>query len=417
VTFTLNLPTQYGKAWDAIPAVSREINRRISGHPSHDWVDLVASKYPRRRFERALFVNWTNGWLEHRLFLDPGIVETAVSIHERFLPMTEFNARYIGANASAVVGGISGAGEAGVWFNGVSHAPDLAVWGRDLGAAQTKWLELHGAMFSEAPPNQHAPAITIERRQITSADDFPEGPFDFVVNHCGASCLTHPDRVFRAIARNMRADGIMVSYDYIGPHRYQFSRDQWIRVRELNQELPRELRHDLVYPHLPTLLATDPTKGLHSELLLSTLRRYFTIDDFRPVGGAVAFPLLNDNEGLFGFAADLGRAVEEIVMPADWDYLCRQPNSSLFAFWTAQPNHAALRDRQALAAFTREEESRETAARHNGGFYYPPTQPHRVAYRADVWKGPGASTPPRTNVPMWRRIARTILSNRGKTPR
>jgi hypothetical protein len=76
-----------------------------------------------------------------------------------------------------------------------------------------------------------------------------------------------------------------------------------------------------------------------------------------------------------------------------------------------------LRDRQALAAFTREEESRETAARHNGGFYYPPTQPHRVAYRADVWKGPGASTPPRTNVPMWRRIARTILSNRGKTPR
>ena len=56
------------------------------------------------------------------------------------------------------------------------------------------------------------------------------------------------------------------------------------------------------YPHLPTMLHDDPTEAIHSELIVETLQRYFHVERFVPLGGAIAYPLLTFNARLLELA-------------------------------------------------------------------------------------------------------------------
>src|SRR4029078_2762564 len=97
---------------------------------------------------------------------------------------------------------------------------------------------------------------------------FPESGFDLVVNHAGCHHIAYLDRVLRAVNNIMTDDGYFINYDYVGPHRNQYSFHQWNEIILLNRSLPEELQNELAYPHLPTMLATDPTEAIHSELIL-----------------------------------------------------------------------------------------------------------------------------------------------------
>ena len=58
---------------------------------------------------------------------------------------------------------------------------------------------------------------------------------------------------------------------------------------ELWDQLPAPLRTKMSYPHVPTMIATDPTEAIHSDLIVETLARYFDLVEVRPVGGAIAY--------------------------------------------------------------------------------------------------------------------------------
>jgi hypothetical protein len=385
--YTLEIPDDdTPKNWTTIPFAATEINRRISGHRMRDCFEVFASKHGDRTFKRALFLNRTDFWLEQRLYFDLNLFTSAVAIHERHLPLPEFNARYSNANASAVIGGKNGKGQAGVWFNALSQNAKLAVWEPDLEIAQETWLARHGKMLSETVVRpREVFKLPIERTQFSESGEMPDGPFDLVINYMGGQSITHPDRIFRAICRQMAPDGLMLNFDYVGPHRYQYSTELWERVTVINEQLPESARHRLIYPRLSEMLERDPTDAVHSELTLETMKRYFTLHDLRPAGGAIAHPILSQNPKVFGFVRDFDKVAAD-VMAADWDYLREHPESTFLAYWTAQPNHAALDNREQLVEFTREEDRREETAEKNGGCYYPQTQLHRVLYPHDAWR-------------------------------
>jgi len=300
---------RFGGFWNGIPAVKAEIFRRISGDPELRQSSYFHRLVGGRRFERGLFLACGNGRVE-REFYEAGIVAAAV---------------------------------------GIDISSELLEEATALGA---------GLPFAYHHMDMNQGVL-------------PEGPFDLIVNVSAGHHVASVDRVFRAFAARLPEDGYFYSYDYVGPHRFQYPWHQWEAIWELNESLPEGARQKLAYAHMPTMLKFDPTEAVHPELMLATHRRYFTMDAFRPSGGALAYHLLTFNEALDALPDAERAAVVETVMRADEAYLRAHPESTLFAFWFGRPRKDVLEQAELLASWEAEETAREAAALRNGHRYYP----------------------------------------------
>ena len=304
-----------GRYWNDLDCVVQMFNNRISGCPEGSWYSHFA-RTTDKTFTRALILNCGNGWVERDL-IRAGLVKEAV---------------------------------------GIDYSSAL--------------LEQASAAADEAN-------LPIRYHQMdTNSASFPDDEFDLVVNYAAAHHISMIDRVFRELCTLLPEDGWFVSFDYVGPHRNQYRADAWEAAWQVNAELPEHVRQEMSYPNLPTMLHDDPTEAIHSELIVETLLRYFEVEQFTPLGGAVAYPLLTHNQRLFAID-DLAERTRwaEMILAADDAFLRDHPDSSLFAYVAARPNKAALSSSAQLARWTNEEIERERTAEQNGGEYYP-----RLAY-------------------------------------
>ena len=279
--------------WNDLEVVQRRINERISGDPTRKWHEHLA-RQTGRTFKRALILNCGNGWVEREL-VEYGLVAEAV---------------------------------------GMDYSQPLVEQAAAAG----------GRVATYVPPGER-------QHRIVS-----RGEFDLVVNHAARHHIAAIDRVFREVCRILPEDGVFVSLDYVGPHRLQYRLDAWEEVWRLNHELPESLRHDLLYPPMPVALVVDPTEAIHSELILPTFHRYFAEDQFTPLGGAVAYPLLTHNTRVFASEDDGWRGgwIERILQ-ADDEFLEEHPDSSLFAYFSGRPVKAVLRRTDLLDEWGSEE--------------------------------------------------------------
>jgi SAM-dependent methyltransferase len=298
-----------GGYWNDLDAVVSRINEWISGDPHRSWHEHFGFA-SGRTFERALILNCGNGWVEREL-LGTGLVGEAVGID---------------CSASLLADARAAAADQGL---------------------PLRYVEMN-----------------------VNTDELPAGPFDLVVNHAAAHHIAAIDGVFRRLCRLLPEDGWFVSFDYVGPHRNQYTAEAWEAAWELNLRLPEDIRQDLAYPHLPTMLVTDPTEAIHSELIVETFRRYFVEHEFVPLGGALAYPLLTHNRRLFETTDEVARAEwVDRILEADADFLRTHPESSLFAYFSGTPNKSVLEETRQLERWQTDEEARERRAAENGGEY------------------------------------------------
>lgn len=310
--------------WNDLQLVQRYLNERSSGDPDVTWSEHLAA-HTGRTFAKALVLNCGNGWVE-RALVTAGLVKEAV---------------------------------------GVDYAEDLLV------AARTE---------------ADAAGLPLRYHQLdTNTARWPEDGFDLVINHAAGHHVARLDTVFRSIAELLPEDGLFVSYDFLGAHRNQYPTAQWEAAWLANEALPARFRHQLVYPHLPTMLVTDPTEAIHAELIMPVLRRYFDVDHFSALGGGVAYPVLTFNEAVFARPEEEVAAAVAQVLAADAAYTDADPEGrTLFGYVIARPRKAALTDRDQLAAWTAEEDERERRAVADGGRYYPDTMLSVLYERLDV---------------------------------
>jgi SAM-dependent methyltransferase len=299
--------------WNELDAVRRMFNQRISSRSVGPWFSdfSLGRSEPLRR---ALILNCGNGWVEREM---------------------------ISADVMAEAVGI----------------------------------DYSEALLGEARQEASAQALPLTYHQMNvNAAAFPPDEFDLVVNYAGAHHISLIDRVFREICRLLPEDGWLLSLDYVGPHRNQYTPAAWERAWTVNNELPPHVRQTMTFPHLPTMLLDDPTEAIHSELIVETLYRYFRVERFVPLGGAIAYPILTHNARLFGLTDQSEQAAwVDHVLRADEDFLAEHPDSTLFAYFTARPKKEVLERPEALAHWEQEESEREERARRNGGEYYPRT--------------------------------------------
>ena len=301
-------PYYRDRYWNELDAVNMHLQRRATGEPLTDWIGHLAA-WHGRPFAKALVLNCGNGWVE-RALVDRGVVAEAV---------------------------------------GIDIAPDLLA--AATAAAGDRPLRYHQVDVNEA--------------------SFPEGGYDLVVNHAAGHHISHIDRVFRALAALLRPEGVFVSWDYVGPHRNQYPGDMWEAAHRVNVTLPAELRSPMHYPLLEEMLTGDPTEAVHSELVMEVMRRYFTFEHERALGGAIAYLLLTHNPAVLDRpTAETGPWVAQIL-DHDAVFTDGAPERTLFAYVIARPGPEP--DAASLEQWSADEQEREARAAADGGRYYPPT--------------------------------------------
>lgn len=313
----------HGTYWNDYEAVRRHINKMATGDSTVDWMTFLGRWHGGRPFAKALFLSCGNGWVE-RDMAQRGLITDAVGI------------------------------------------------------------DIDAALLEEARAQARKAGRPFRYYQLDANRDadLPEGGFDLVVNHASLHHIAFIDRHVRKIAQALSASGgVLASFDYIGPHRNQYRLADFQAARTLNNKLPTGVRHpSLAYPHLPTMLTTDPSEAIHSELILATVDRYFESVHRRPVGGALAYLLLTHNPALANVSATQLEPWLDFITKADEEHTRRVPESSLFAFSVDRPRAGALADAVHLAEWARQEAAREAAAREAGGAYYPQTDASEMVY-------------------------------------
>ncbi len=310
-------PYYQGIYWNDHPEVVRYLNLRACDEEATRWFDFLLRRNGSP-FRRALSLNCGNGWVERDL-VRAGVVTEIVAVD---------------------------------------------------------YLE---TLLNDARRESVGLPINFVQADVNKAQ-FPPGPFDLVINHAAGHHITYLDRVFRRIRELLEPNGMLVMWDYTGPHRNQYHSRIWNEACRVNDLLPSEYRARMNYPHLPTMLVDDPTEAIHSELLLETVSRYFRFEHLRPLGGCVAYPILTHNNRVTTAPPDLRASLVEQVVIADQAHTNRFPEDSLFTFAIASPRDKTELDEIQMTIWASKEALREEISKEHGGLYYLPTAIAELTY-------------------------------------
>ena len=123
---------------------------------------------------------------------------------------------------------------------------------------------------------------------------FAPDSFDVVFNVAALHHVQCIDRLYRGLCEALNLSGVFVNFDYVGPHRNQYSRRHWRRITRVNRRLPAAVRKQpLRRAHLPTISLARQRK----DVLRDTARlRAFQAEEDRREARA------QSRGGLYSFA-------------------------------------------------------------------------------------------------------------------
>lgn len=305
----LNSDVYYkGIYWNDFQKIQEYMCENFTGDKSKYWIEDFKERYAVKPFEHALFINCGDGRFE-RQFIDENIAKK----------VTAFDI-----------------------------SPDL---------------------ISQAKKERGRRNITyliVDANKVK----FGEDQFDLVVNIAALHHVQYINRLCYILARAIKPGGYLVNFDYIGPHRNQYPFIQWLLAKSVNGKLSADVRQTpMLYPHLPTMLDTDPTEAIHSDLIIRTILRYFTIKERHDTGGGIAYLLLTHNAKLNRVSQiKLNRMIKK-VLKYDQRYTRAKLVPTLFSYFIASPNKKLLIIKKRINSYQRIENTREKAAFYRRGVY------------------------------------------------
>jgi SAM-dependent methyltransferase len=298
-----------GTYWNDFPMVLEYMCENFTGDKSKWWVQDFQERFAQEPFENGLFVNCGNGWVE-REFIDKGIVRKAIAF---------------------------------------DYSSDLLL----------------SAMDKKG--NRPIDYFRTDVNRIF----FKKNYFDLIVNVAALHHVQYINRLCWNLCKALIPKGIFVNFDYIGPHRNQYSLLNWALINLSNLTLSSKVRKSpLVKPHLPTMLYTDPTEAIHSELIFNTVEQYFDIVERHDTGGGIAYEILTHNNKLKNIPPhELNLEIEKILW-IDKKLTSIKIIPPLFSYFIAKPQKKILHDFETIMLSQQQEEKREFWAKNHEGNYY-----------------------------------------------
>lgn len=298
----------HGQYWNDFHRVLEYMCENFTGDKNKWWVQDFKERFCQKPFEHGLVLNCGNGWVE-REFIDMGMVKR----------VTAFD-----------------------------YSMDL------LRIAEKERGERRIAYF----------------QTDVNRIDFSENQFDLIVNVASLHHVQYINRLCRIMCSAIKENGLLVNFDYIGPHRNQYPFKQWYHINRVNRSLPDHIKKSpIIKPHLPTMVFDDPTEAIHSELIIESVSRYFEIFERHDTGGGIAYELLTHNSKLKNVPADeldfhIGK-----ILTLDKEYTHLKQVPPLFSYFIAKPQKSALSDGPKLEYYQKAEDFREEKARKRHGVY------------------------------------------------
>lgn len=297
-----------GSYWNDLPLVLEYMCENFTGDKKKWWMNDFQERFCQSPFEHGLFINCGNGWVE-RTFVDLKIVNRASAFDYSFELIQEAQ--------------------------------------RERGDRKINYLQAD-----------------------VNRIDFDSEQFDLIVNVAALHHVQYINRFCAILCKAIKKNGLFVNYDYIGPHRNQYSRKHWGYIKEINQSLPNPIRKEpLIKPHLPTMLHVDPTEAIHSELIIETVQRYFDIFERHDTGGGLAYEVLTHNPNLQGIPSEALDPHIEWLLDMDRKYTEEKRVPPLFSFFIAKPKKIVLENEELLETYQVDENVRERRAHTQRGTY------------------------------------------------
>lgn len=297
-----------GQYWNDFPRVLEYMCQNFTGNRNKWWVQDFKERFCQQPFEHGLVLNCGNGWVE-REFIDLGMVKRVTAF-------------------------------------------DYSM-----------------NLLQAAEKEKGARPISYFRTDVNGID-FNENQFDLIVNVASLHHVQYINRLSRIMCSALKENGVLVNFDYIGPHRNQYPFRQWYLINRVNRSLPHSVRKSpIIKPHLPTMVFDDPTEAIHSELIIESVSRYFEILERHDTGGGIAYELLTHNPKLKNVPAEeLDFYIDEILK-YDREYSNSKQVPPLFSYFIAKPNKSVLSDAARLTYYQKIEDLREEKARKRRGVY------------------------------------------------
>jgi len=298
----------HGQYWNDFRLVLEYMCENFTGNKNKWWVQDFKERFCQEPFEHGLVLNCGNGWVE-REFIDLDLVKQ----------ITAFD-----------------------YSMELLHTAEKEKGNRPISYFQTDVNRI----------------------------DFGDNQFDLIVNVASLHHVQYINRFCRIMCSTLKENGILVNYDYIGPHRNQYPRKQWNAIKRVNRFLPDSIKKSpLVKPHVPTMILNDPTEAIHSELIIESISKYFEIFERHDTGGGIAYELLTHNPKLKNVSADeldihIGR-----ILAIDREYTQRNQVPPLFSYFLARPKKSVLLSKRKLEYYQKIENLREDKARKRLGVY------------------------------------------------
>jgi SAM-dependent methyltransferase len=193
--------------------------------------------------------------------------------------------------------------------------------------------------------------------------------YDLIVNVAAMHHVQYIERLNQILAKSLKEDGLYINYDYIGPHRNQYSTEHWNLIKKINDFIPFGLRNEnLNKPHLQTMLVDDPTEAIHSELILDNFYRYFNCIERKDLNGGIAYQIMFNNNELYTNTSESDFWVNKLI---ELDELATNLNlvPPLFSFFIGYPNKKILLNNDFINSRLLLEEQSEKKAAENNGIY------------------------------------------------
>jgi SAM-dependent methyltransferase len=151
----------------------------------------------------------------------------------------------------------------------------------------------------------------------------PSERYDFVVSAAALHHVTDLERCLAALHTSLKAGGLLVLNEYVGPDRFQWTGEQLDAANFVMAALPERYR----YNHLTLgtrervdrrplgdMIQADPSEAVRSSELLGVVERFFEPLDARDIGGTVLHPALEGIVGNFDEDDPVDGAVLDMIL-------------------------------------------------------------------------------------------------------
>lgn len=160
----------------------------------------------------------------------------------------------------------------------------------------------------------------------------PRDAYDVVFAHQSLHHVAKLEKLFRAVLRALKPDGLFYLDEYVGPSREQWNAKSFAAHRALYDMIPEEQRLVSVLP-LP-IEVEDPSEAIRSDEILPELEAGFEIVERRDYGGnllAPIFPYVEHTDALIDMLITAEQELLSAGQPSFYTIVIARPKRRTLA--------------------------------------------------------------------------------------